>query len=412
MDKSRIIGILDKIIEWALYLLIFSIPFSKTAIEACITIGFIAWASKKIILRDFTLKKTPLRNLLFAFFAITLISFVNAEFKMLFMRSLVSKCLKYIILYFVMVESLDSETKFKNLLKMAFISASIVAIDGYIQYFILHVDVLKFYPSFKYAPLTDVAGHLGFPTGPFPFPNDLSAWMLMVLLPLFALFLWGGKETRVRALLGSLLLPLGFLFYLASARSAWCGFFISAGAMFFIRSKKIFILFVALLLIIAFIMPAFLSGAKINEIFTFSSMHDRFYMWRIGWKIFTEHPVIGNGLNMFFSKFREYREDEYRNKLGSYAHNGFLQIAAETGIIGLLVFLLLIARVFSSVFRYIRESESAFYRAFALGLASGVLAFLIQSFFDTNLQSLPLAALFWFSLALLGSLEGIHGRKI
>ncbi|MBI5143640.1 MAG: O-antigen ligase family protein, partial [Candidatus Omnitrophica bacterium] len=131
------------------------------------------------------------------------------------------------------------------------------------------------------------------------------------------------------------------------------------------------------------------------------SMQDRLYMWRVGWKIFLEHPIIGSGVNTFFLKFKEFREDEDKGERGSYAHNGYLQLAAETGMLGLSIFLLLIGRAFFYVFKYISGNLTLFYKSFTLGLAAGLLAFLIHSFFDTNLQSLPLITLFWFSLAVL-----------
>ena len=135
MSKDKIIDILNKTIEWSLYILVFSIPFSKTVIEGCILVAFIAWIIKKILLKDLRLKKTPLNALLFAFFIINLISFVNADFKLLFMRAIITKCLKFIILYFIVVETVDSKTKFKNLLIMASLSAVIVMIDSFPQHY-------------------------------------------------------------------------------------------------------------------------------------------------------------------------------------------------------------------------------------------------------------------------------------
>ena len=411
MDKDKLIYALDKVIEWSLYILIFSIPFSKTMIELCITVAFFGWISKKILIKDFRLKKTPLNMLLLAFFIVNVISFVNADFKLLFMRSIISKCLKFIILYFVVVETIDSKTKLKNLLKMGLISASIVMIDAYIQRYLTHYDLFRLYPSFKYAPLTDPGLHPGLPTGPFPFPNDLSAWMLIMLMPVLALFAWGVKELRARFILGGFLFPFAFLFYLANTRSAWLGFFTAFFLILLIYAKKLFIICLILVLVAAtviFILPK----EKTVDILDFSSLQDRGYMWRISWKVFTEHPVIGNGLNMFFSKFKEYRTDMYKNERGSYAHNGFLQIAAEIGALGLLVFLWLLGTAFRSAFLYIRKSNDLFYKTFALGLSGGIFAFLVHSFFDTNLQSLPLVSLFWFSLALLMSLPYVHGQKI
>lgn len=398
MDKVKTARILDKITEWALYILVFIIPFSKTAIEACILVAFLSWVSRKVLLKDFSLEKTPVNSALFALFIISALSIINADFKLLAMRALVSKCLKYILLYFIVVESMNTKTKVKNLLKMVCISASIVMIDAYLQYYVLHKDVFKLCPSFKYRPDRMSFG-LGFPTGPFGFPNDLSAWMLVILLPALSLFIWEPITKAARFALGFALSPFLFLFYLANTRSAWLGLFISFFLLVFIRNKRLFTIFMAVFLATVLIMAFFLPREKIHDITGLSSVHDRFYMWRIGWKVFLEHPVIGNGINTFYGKFKELREDKSRNLLGSYAHNGFLQIAADTGIMGLAVFLLLIVRIFNGVFRC--------RRAIALGLAGGLLAFLIHSFFDTNLHSLPLVTLFWFGMGLLISLQRI-----
>ncbi len=422
-NSRNIIDILNKTIEWSLYILVFSIPFSKTVIEGCILIAFIAWVIKKILLKDFRLKKTPLNVLLFAFLAINIISFVNADFKLLFMRAIITKCLKFIILYFIVVETVDSKTKFKNLLIMASLSAVIVMIDSFLQHYFLHQDLIRLYPSFKFRYVTYLKYNtLGFPTGPFPFPNDLSAWMLIVLMPALCLFIRGVKRLRPRFILGTFLFPFLFLFYLTNARAAWLGFFASFFLILFIVGKKLFIVFVILFLVAAVIL-LFLPREKTINILGLSSLQDRFYMWRIGWKIFTEHPIIGNGLNMGFSKFQEYREDVYKNKKGSYFHNAFLQVAVETGIVGLLVFLLLIGKLLGTGLRMSlsppterpvpgRDSDTVFRRAFTLGLTGGLLAFLIHGFFDTNLQSLPLVILFWFSVGLLMSVPHIYAKKI
>lgn len=407
MQKDKLTNILNKITEWSLYLLIFFLPLSKTLIEICIIVASFSWIAKKILLKSFSLKKTPINTALFALFIVSAISIINADFKMLAMRSLVSKCLKYIILYFVVIETIDSEIKLKNLLKMALISAVIIMIDGYLQYFVLHKDIFRGYPPFKYR-LYPPPIDLGYPTASFPFPNDLSAWIIVICMPAVTLCLWGMKERCPKSLLALFLCPFLFLFYLTNARGAFLGFFVSFFLLLITQNKKKII---AIILLVALATLPFLPREKINHIFEPSSMQDRFYMWGIGWRIFAEHPIIGNGINMFFSKFQEFRDDKYKNKRGSYAHNGYLQIAAETGLIGLFVFLFLLGKVFYSVVMYARKNKNIFSRALSIGLAGGLLAFLIHSFFDTNLQSLPLATLFWFGTAVLMSTQNIYASK-
>ncbi len=408
MDKKKVVSMLDKAIEWSLYMMLFCLPFSKTILEIAITVALFAWITKKILLKDFRLKKTPLNILLFAFFAACSVSIINSDNKFLTFYAVITKCLKWIILYFIIMEEIVSEVKLKNLLKIALLSGVIIAADAYIQWYLTHVDLLRGYPAFKYlSPLTWNGPFRGFPTGSFPFPNDFSAWILVLLIPALAMLIYGFAGIYARFGLGFFSIGLLHLLFLANTRGAWLGF--AASLALIINLKKIKFLLIFFLLILA-ILP-FLPKQKINDIFGTSSSRDRISMWRTGWDIFLEHPIIGNGMNTFFGKFMEFREDEARGKMGSYAHNGFLQIAADTGIIGLTVFLALILRVFHGAFRFIRSCEDRFYRPLALGLSGGLLAFLVHSFFDTNLQSLPLVALFWFNVAILMNTPNICAKS-
>lgn len=402
MDKkNKIIDILGSITEYSIYILIFCLSFSKSIIEICITVAFCSWLLKKLLTKDLRLKRTPLDRFLLVFLIFSSLSLITTPDKALVLKALFSKCLKYIALYFIVVETIDSQVKLKNLIKVTFASAAIVMVDSYIQYYFTHFDLIRHYPSFKY--VTYSAGY-GFPTGPFPFPNDLSGWMLIILMTALSFFIWDAGSGFLRLILAAFLGPFVYLFYLANTRSAWLGFFIAFFITLVVQNKKFII--VAVLLIAILSLP-FLPKQKAADIFGLSSMQDRAFMWRTGWKIFMQHPVIGNGLNTFFGEFRKFREDDYRGLRGSYAHNGYLQIAADTGILGLSAFLLLLGAAFFNVLGYIRRSKDKFYKIFALGLGAGLLAFLIHSLFDTNLQSLPLATLFWFSLAVLMALTGI-----
>ncbi|NQT22582.1 MAG: O-antigen ligase family protein [Candidatus Omnitrophica bacterium] len=404
MTKQSIVDILNKTIEWSLYLLIFCLPFSKSIIEITITIALVAWVIKKILLRDFRLKKTPLNILLFALFFASVISMINAGDKFFVAYALITKCSKWILLYFIIVEEMNSETKLKNLLTMIFLSGIVVCIDAFIQYRYLYTDVIRHYPSFKYTPAYSSDGfYRGFPTGPFPFPNDFSAWMLMILIPALVIFLFGIRSLFAKIGVGLFSALLAYFFYFANTRSAWLGFMLSMCAILAI--KKIRLLMAVLLLIL--VAYPFLPKEKTKDIFCTASFTDRGVMWKNGYEIFMQHPIIGNGLNTFFGKYKEVRDDECKGLRGSYAHNGFLQIAADIGILGLTVFLLIIGQTFYCSYKFIKKCNDRFYKALSLGICGGLLAFLVHSFFDTNLHSLPLVALFWFTVGVLMSLDQI-----
>jgi len=80
-----------------------------------------------------------------------------------------------------------------------------------------------------------------------------------------------------------------------------------------------------------------------------------------------------------------------------------LQILAETGLLGLISFLWFLKElIFRSYNKLKQKSNSLF-----LGVFGGFLAFLIHSFFDTQLYHLKLSILFW----LLASFIVVHITK-
>lgn len=374
-----------------------------------IIVALFAWIAKKILLKDFKLKKTPLNFALFAFFLAAGLSMINADSKFLVLSAMITKCLKWIILYFIIVEEINTDEKIKSILKVALITGVVTAANAYIQLYCTHVDLLHGYSSFKYMPPYTPGGpYHSFPTGSFPYPNDLSAWILVLLIPALVMVVFGLTNVYARFGLSLFSAVLFYLLYLANTRGAWLGF--AASFFLILIFKKIKLLLVIILL--ALMVLPFLPREKINDIFGTSSVKDRVEMWGTGWKIFLEHPIIGNGLNTFFGKFKDFREDRAKGKSGSYAHNGFLQIAADMGIVGLIAFLAVLAQIFRHSLIFIKKCENKFYRALAVGLAGGLFAFLVHSFFDTNLHSLPLVALFWLNVGVLMSLPYIYERKI
>jgi len=93
------------------------------------------------------------------------------------------------------------------------------------------------------------------------------------------------------------------------------------------------------------------------------------------------------GLGTFMANFSKYLP----NLNISYAHNCYLQILAETGIFTLSSFILFaVSLVYLGIKKFLRSRDFVL-----LGLLSGMVGFLVHSFFEVNLYSLQLAFLFW-----------------
>ena len=97
---------------------------------------------------------------------------------------------------------------------------------------------------------------------------------------------------------------------------------------------------------------------KENKLIFFSKQHESHYLTALN--IFIDNKVFGSGPKTF----RIYCSDEkyYINKLGcsSHPHNTYIQILAETGIIGLLFILSLVSYLCFKTFKHIYNKEKFF----------------------------------------------------
>jgi len=389
--------------------MVFALPFSKSIIEICVSAGLVLLIAKKVILKNYRLPDTPANLPLLFIFITAAISLINSQYLDLSLRALISKNLKFIALFFIVVETIDNRTKIMNFLKMGLLSAIIVFADTLVQYFITHTDPIHNYLAFKHVSNIFVNSRgkiyfeyfIGYPTGPFPYPNDLSAWLLIVMPILLFVSLFDLKNKLSRYPIMALSFLGIYIFVLAKARGAWCAFTLAMLSLVFLVKKKSMVF---LILAVMLIIMIFSFANSLNAVFGFTSLMDRGDMWTNGVKIFKEHPVIGNGINTFFNKYRYTRTDKDRGR-GSYAHNCYLQMAADVGILGLATFLWFVFCIIRNILRYLRYSVDGFYRPVVLGLLIGLTSFLIHSLVDTNLYSLNLASFFWltagFSIAII-----------
>ena len=75
------------------------------------------------------------------------------------------------------------------------------------------------------------------------------------------------------------------------------------------------------------------------------STAERLAHWLAGIDMFSDHPFIGVGIGNYGTVYARYHVGIFVNSL-DHAHNYYINISAETGVIGLTVFVFLIAAIF------------------------------------------------------------------
>jgi O-antigen ligase len=123
---------------------------------------------------------------------------------------------------------------------------------------------------------------------------------------------------------------------------------------------------------------------------------DRRGVWGDTLTIFRANPIAGIGLGAFETVYPIYGRGD-GSLLIQFAHNDYLQILSDGGIIGgafALWFLLVIARGMAQA----SKASNPFLRALGTGSAAGIFALLVHSIFDFNLQ-IPSNALLFLVLS-------------
>jgi len=88
------------------------------------------------------------------------------------------------------------------------------------------------------------------------------------------------------------------------------------------------------------------------------SLSDRFDMWRSAWDMFLEAPFLGTGLGTFTLRYPAFRPFSETSSAGFFAHNDYLQLLAELGIVGFLAWFLTPVTLFVLCVRSYLRSEN------------------------------------------------------
>lgn len=389
--EEKIIHYCDKTMEFSLYLMVFFLPISKAIIEITSTLAIIAFLIKKITQKQFP--STYLNLPLFAFVGISALSIIGTSSLHTSLRNFFSKLIEQVFLFFIVFETINTRQKIKNILLVMFSSAFLVGIDGIFQYF-THKDFLRY----RTMPFKNRIN------APFYTPNDLGAYLVpLTILSLSANFLYF-KNRVIRVLMRIVPVLLFSNLILTFSRGAWLGLIVGlifmASIVLFLKNKKTLLIPSLLIILIIIVFLPLRSDIPLSKIldFTDAGSVDRKGLWIIAWNMIKAKPILGHGIGTFMHNFKYYNNIGYSHSV-SYAHNCYLQMAAEIGIIGLLAFLWLIVILFKNFIKIIKNNRTKLDPIF-LGLISGLLAFLVHSSVETNLYSLDLGALFWIILGL------------
>jgi O-antigen ligase len=159
-----------------------------------------------------------------------------------------------------------------------------------------------------------------------------------------------------------------------------------------------------LVLVLALLASALLFGGEqalgrlVGTVNSDDPTSGRAQFWRGTMSVIKAHPVLGAGLGAFGVAYTRYDPLNGSMRL-EQAHNDYLQILADAGLIGGALALLFVVALFRQGFARL-NSPDVFRRGVAAGALAGCAAVLVHSFFDFPLHITSIALLFLLLAAL------------
>ena len=136
----------------------------------------------------------------------------------------------------------------------------------------------------------------------------------------------------------------------------------------------------------------------------------RTHFWSVALQIFKDNPIFGAGLDAFATAFPKY--DTWNGTFRvENAHNDYLQILADTGILGFICVLSFIVLFFKQSLKTIVSSLDNFRRSAAIGATAGCFGILLHSFFDFPLRTTS-NAFFFLTLVVIATASIKSRHKI
>ena len=274
----------------------------------------------------------------------------------------------------------------------------------------------------------------------WPFYNDHTAYAaaIAMFLPITIGFIFD-KDTSSRTRLISGIVSLIFIIamVLSYTRAAWISLAVALTVFiifyFRIRFTVVFIALSTLLILFFSFQTQIMIKLErnrtqsatdfnkhlqsISNISTDASNLERINRWHSAMRMFEEKPVFGWGPGTYQFKYAPYQQSKEKTIISTNAgdagtaHSEYIGPLAESGVLGLVTFaLVLVAVIYMAIMLYSYSLDREI-KMFSLTVFLGLVTYLVHgalnNFLDTDKASVP----FWGFIGILVALDVYHARE-
>jgi O-antigen ligase/Tfp pilus assembly protein PilF len=324
------------------------------------------------------------------------------------------------ILYYIVSQSIKKQKYIDRLLFIIIAVGTITAAYGIFQYF--GIDFKFWTGNVGRGKVFGLFGNVNYFAEFLILPLSIAISLVLACKPIF---------NRVLLLIAVII--MGAALFLTFTRGSYLAISITIVVLFYFYQKSAaiklekkhyqklficFLLFVIIGLSVIYIPHPFnqrgtplgqlRSRTTISSLTSGSSILRRVATWKFTWKMIEDYMLLGSGLGTYDYHSLKYQaeffaednnRDRYPHGFAAQAHNEYLQLWSELGIIGLLLFLGILFFYYRNVLYYIHLASDK-QKILIISLAGGVTAILIDAIFGFPLQLSASLSLFWLSFGL------------
>jgi tetratricopeptide (TPR) repeat protein len=159
------------------------------------------------------------------------------------------------------------------------------------------------------------------------------------------------------------------------------------------------------------------------------SVQGRFLIWKITGNIIKEHPIFGSGFDRFPVEYDKYQAEYFQKGNGTkedklltgnvkHSNNEYLQITADLGVIGLLLWA---GIIFSALFgddknltksNNEKDNKKSIAEVINISAKASFISIIMVSMFSSPLRILPSLINFFFLIALISASSDLSGNRL
>jgi hypothetical protein len=423
---------INKILFFGLLLLIFMLPWEfdvrtlginmpviNTNLEIICVLIVLLWVFDYVYNRkQFPVEKYG--SLLLPIGVFLLFNFVSAVFavKIFWALKFTLKLAGSVLIYLVVVDVINSESRIKKVFYVLFITSFIVAAIGIAERFFpetIRLALSLFSTGLAYLP----QGNTLRVKSTFVYPNVFAMYLEIIIL-LVTGYVLSVTSKLEKSVLVIILLVLTEALVLTYSRGGMLGlyaglfvFWLLCGKTDFLKEYKIKLEKVVLMISLVFLITTLFDAVfmlRLRNAFdvTDNPTRERFYLWLTATHILAEHPVLGVGPD----NFRWVYSDKYAlmSPFSSFEVVGgipnqhtnefFLEMFADLGLTGGLIFIWLVFRIMITQLKKIRQYKMTELQITMVSILCVFVAYFTHGLIDYFWHFQSLMLLFWICLGL------------